>query len=85
MSKIYTKNGDRISKSTDWVTYYYSNVVSDNTFINLTNYSVSYWEDVRQVSPKNHNEEGFKKRSYTIYSDEKSFDSTQEKRSIFSV
>ena len=70
MNKVYTKNGDRINESTDWVHYFYQ---SSNlkTKQDLRNYPASYWEDIRQLSYKYYNEDDYKKRVYSIYSEEK--------------
>ena len=79
MNKVYTKNGDRINESTDWVHYFYQ--PSNNLKIkqDLRNYPASYWEYIRQPSYKYYNEDDYKKRAYSIYSEEKNFSGAKEK------
>ena len=45
----------------------------------LRNYPASYWEDIRQLSYKYNNEDDYKKRTYSIYSEEKNFSDAKEK------
>ena len=49
MNKVYTKNGDRINESTDWVHYFYQPSNNLKTKQDLRNYPASYWEDIRQL------------------------------------
>ena len=49
MKKVYTKNGDRINESTDWVHYFYQPFNNLKTKQDLRNYPASYWEDIRQL------------------------------------
>ena len=79
MNQVYTKNSDRINESTDWVHYFYQPYNNWKGSQDLQNFSTSYWEDIRQLSYKYHNEDDYKKRAYTIYSDEKNFSGAKEK------
>ena len=79
VNKIYTKNGDRINESTDWVHYFYDPANGWNGSINLQNYSTVYWEHIRELSFNFNKEDDLKKRAYTVYSKEKSFTTVQEK------
>ena len=79
MNKVYTKNGDRINESTDWVHYFHQLSNNLKTKQDLRNYPASYWEDIRQRSYKYYNEDNYKKRAYSIYSDEKNFNGEKEK------
>ena len=63
MIKVYTKNGDSINESTDWVHYFYQPSNNLKTKEDLRNYPASYWEDIRQLSYKYYNEDGYKKKS----------------------
>ena len=42
MNKVYTKNGDRINESTDWVHYFYQPSNNLKTKQDLRNYPGSY-------------------------------------------
>ena len=84
MNKVYTKNGNRINKSTDWVHYFYQPSNNWKGSQDLQNFPASYWEDIRQLSYKYYNENDYKKRACTIYSDEKNFSGVKEK-AIFSI
>ena len=44
MNKVFTKNGDRINESTDWIQYFYRDIKSWLGNFNLENYSLNYWE-----------------------------------------
>ena len=79
MNKVYNKNGDRINESTDWVHYFYQPSNNLKTKQNLRNYPASYWEDIRQLSYKYYNEDDYKKRTYSTYSEEKNFSGAKEK------
>ena len=59
MNKVYTKNGDRINESTDWVHYFYQPSNNLKTKQDLRNYPASYWEDIRQLSYKYYNEDDY--------------------------
>ena len=50
MNKIFTKNGNRINESTDWIHYFYDPANGWNGSQNLQNYSAVYWEHVRKIS-----------------------------------
>ena len=54
MNKVYNENGDRADESTDWVHYFYQP---------SNNRPASYWEDIRQLSYKYYNEDGYRKKS----------------------
>ena len=83
MNKIYTKNGDRINGSTDWIHYFYHPATKWNGSKNLTYYQAFYWEHIRELSFKDNKEEDdFKKRAYSIYSEEKNFIAIKEKYSF---
>ena len=71
MNKVYTKNGDRINESTGWVHYFHQPSNNLKTKQDLRNYPASYWEDIRQHSYKYYNTNDYKKRAYSIYSEEK--------------
>ena len=75
MNKVYTKNGDRYNESTDCVQHFYepSNKFGGDGYEDLRKYSGGYWEAIRQLSYKYHNEDDYKKRAYSIYSEEKNF------------
>ena len=79
MNKIYTKIGDRINESTDWVHYFYDPKRKWSGSVYLRQYPTSYWEDVRQLSLKYHTEEPYRKRAYSIYPEEKHFSGVEEK------
>ena len=79
MNKVYTKNGDSINESTDWVNCFYQPSNNLKTKQDLRNYPASYWEDIRQLSYKYYNEDDYKKRAYSIYSEEKNFSGAKEK------
>ena len=79
INKVYTKNGHRINESTDWVHYFYQPSNNLKSKQDLRNYPASYWEDIRQLSYKYHNEDDYKKRAYSIYSEEKNFRGAKEK------
>ena len=49
--------------------------ICDNSY----QYSAGYWEAIRKLSYKYHNEDDYKKRAYSIYSDEKNFSGVKEK------
>ena len=66
MNKIYTKNGDRINESTDWLHYFYEPSNNWKGSQDLPNYPASYWEDIRQLSLKYYNEDPYKKQ-HTVY------------------
>ena len=78
INKVYTKNGDRINESTDWVHYFYqpSNNLKTKQ---VRNYPASYWEDIRQLLYKYYNEDDYIKRACSIYSEEKNFSGAKEK------
>ena len=80
MNKVYTKNDDRYNESTDWVQHFYelSNKFG-GSYQDLRKYSAGYWEAIRQLSYKYHHEDDYKKRAYSIYSDEKNFSGVKEK------
>ena len=67
MNKVYTKNDDRYNESTDWVQHFYepSNKFG-GSYQDLRKYSAGYWEAIRQLSYKYHNEDDYKKKAYTI-------------------
>ena len=74
MNKVYTKNGDRYNESTDWGQHFYelsNKFGGSNSYQDLRKYSTGYWEAIRKLSYKYHNEDDYKKRAYSIYSDEK--------------
>ena len=76
MNKIYTKNGNRISESTDWIHYFYHPKNGWNGSHNITHHRHYYWTHIRNLSLGDVtliNDEPYKKRAYTIYSKEKSF------------
>ena len=79
MNKVYTKNGDRINESTDWVHYFYQPSNNWKGSQDLRNFPASNWEELKQLSYKYYNEDDYKKRAYTIYSDEKNFCGAKEK------
>ena len=79
MNKVYTKNGDRINESTDWVHYFYQLSNNLKTKKDLRNYPASCWEDIRQLSYKYYNEDDYKKRACSLYSEEKHFSGAKEK------
>ena len=82
MNKVYTKNGDRYNESTDWVQHFYepsNKFGGSNSYQNLRKYSAGYWEAIRKLSYKYHNEDDYKKRAYSIYSDKKNFSGVKEK------
>ena len=64
---------------TDWVHYFYQPSNNLKTKEDLRNYPASYWEDIRQISYKYYNEDDYKKRAYSIYSEEKKFSGAKEK------
>ena len=66
MNKVYTKNGDRINESTDWVHYFCQPSNNLKTKQDLRNYPASYSEDIRQLLYKYYNEDGYKK-VHTVY------------------
>ena len=63
MNKVYNKNGDRADESTDWVHYFYQPSNNLKTKQDLQKYPASYWEDIRQLSYKYYNEDGYRKKS----------------------
>ena len=79
MNKVYTKNSGRINGSTDWVHYFYQPSNNLKTKQDLRNNPAGYWEDVRQLLYKYYNEDDYKKRAYSIYSEEKKFSGAKEK------
>ena len=79
MNKVYTKNGDRINESTDWFHYFYQPSNNWKDPQDSRNFPASYWEDIRQHSYKYYNEDDYKKRAYSIYSEEKTFRCAKEK------
>ena len=79
MNKIYTKNGDRINESTDWIHYFHQPANQWRGAQNLQNYPAVYWEHVRKLSFEYNNEDDFKKRAYSLYSKEKNFTGVKEK------
>ena len=79
MNKIYTKNGDRINESTDWIHYFYQPANQWRGAQNLQNYPAVYWKHVRKISFEYNNEDDFKKRVYSLYSKEKKFTGVNEK------
>ena len=78
MNKVYTKNGDRINESTDWLHYFYQPSNNWKGSQDLRNFSASYWEDIRQLLYKYYNEDDYKKRAYSIYSEDKKFSGAKE-------
>ena len=82
MNKVYTKNGDRINESTDWVHYFYQPSNNLKTKQDLRNYPASYWEDIRQLWYKYYNEDDHKKE-HTVYIQEKKILVVQKKKIHF--
>ena len=60
MNKIYTKNGDSINESTDWIHYFYQPV---NKWRGSQSYPAIYWEHVRKLSFEYNIEDDYKKRA----------------------
>ena len=82
MNKFYTKNGDRYNESTNWVQHFYepsNKFRGSSSYQDLRKYSAGYWEAIKQLSYKYHNEDDDKKRAYSIYSDKKNFSGVKEK------
>ena len=80
MNKIYTKNSDRINESTDWIHYFYQIANKWKGSQDLRNYPTIYWEHIRELSFKyNKEEDDFKKRAFSLYSEEKNFTGVKEK------
>ena len=82
MNKIYTKNGNRINESTDWIHYFYHPKNGWDGSQNITHYRHYYRTHIRSLSLGNVtliNEDPYKKRAYTIYSKEKCFTGVEEK------
>ena len=82
MNKVYTKNGDRINESTDWVHYFYQPSNNLKTKQDLRNYPACYWEDIRQLSYKYYNEDDYKKE-HTVYIQKKKALVVQKKKIHF--
>ena len=82
MNKVYTKNGNRINESTDWVHYFYQPSNNLKTKQDLPNYPASYWEDIRQLSYKYYNEDDYKKE-HTVYIQKKKILVVQKKKIHF--
>ena len=82
MNKVYTKNGDRINESTDWVHYFYQPSNNSKTKQDLRNYPASYWEDIRQLSYIYYNEDDDKKE-HTVYIQKKTILVVQKKKIHF--
>ena len=51
MNKIYTKNGNRINESTDWIHYFYHPKNGWNGSQNITHYRHYYWAHIRNLLP----------------------------------
>ena len=82
MNKIFTKNGDRINESRDWIHFSDKPTNGWNGSQNLGNYSGVYWSHVKNLSLEDTTvvkEEAYKKRVYTVYSKEKDFTGVEEK------
>ena len=82
MNKIFTKNGNRINESTDWIHYFYNPSNGWSGSQNLDNYSGVYWSHVKNLLLEDSivvKEEAYKKRAYTVYSKEKKFTGVEEK------
>ena len=73
MNKIFTKTGNRINKSKDWIHYFYKPENGWSGSQNLDNYQAFYWGHVKNLWLENSTEEAYKIRSYTVYSKEKIF------------
>ena len=82
MNKVYTKNGDRINKSTDWVHYFYQPSNKWSGSQDLRNFPASYWEDIRQLSYKYYNEDDYKKE-HTLSIRKKKILAVQKKKIHF--
>ena len=85
-NKIFTKNGNRINESTDWIHYFYKPANERSGFQNLDNYSGVYWSHVKKLSLEDTTlvkEEPYKKRAYTVYSKEKHFTEIEERDPFF--
>ena len=52
MNKIYTKNGDRINQSTDWINYFYQPANKWKGSQDLRNFPAINCEHVRELSFK---------------------------------
>ena len=50
MNKIYTKVGETVNQSTDWVHYFYKNVNWKGSIYITRDYSGCYWEHIRKES-----------------------------------
>ena len=86
INKIFTKNGNRINESTDWIHYFYKPANERSGSQNLDNYSGVYWRHVKNLSLEDTTlvkEEPYKKRAYTVYSKEKHFTEIEEKDPFF--
>ena len=82
INKIFTKNGNRINESTDWIHYFYKPANGRSGSQNLDNYSGVYWSHVKNLSLEDTTlvkEEPYKKIAYTVYSKEKHFTEVEEK------
>ena len=79
MNKIFTKNGNRINESADWIHYFYLPSNGWNGSQNLDNYSATYWGHVKNLLLESHTEEPYKKRAYTVHSKEKKFTGVEKK------
>ena len=70
MNKIFTKNGNRINESIDWIHYFYKPSNGWKGSQNLDNCSGVYWSHIKNLSLEDttvlKEEEIYKKRAYTV-------------------